>query len=226
MRDLPLTEEAKQLAPEILFKIRFRDKDPLKDDWRMVAGYHLMSSMRTMTAIHQLICQGALDPARILLRHLFELAVTLLYLGKYPEKRPHFVRYYSRQGVPKAAWRSVRAMCEGLGLEEQHYKVTYRVLSEQSHAGVKGMWKEYLVLLGCEKVQDHETANVLLYAMFYYSWVLAVSRQVFPYLGPCFRFEDWSKRMFVLKAKVEAAYDEQLRDLEARRPSDSAEAST
>ena len=105
MRDMSMTQEARDLAGEVLFRIPVRDEDVLQDDWHMVAYNHLGWAKNTLTAIHCLIGQGALHPAGILLRHLFELAVTLLYLDKHPEQRPDFVRHSYCGPLPKRAWR-------------------------------------------------------------------------------------------------------------------------
>ena len=201
MRNLPLTQEAKTLVGEILFRIPVKEEDALQDDWSSVTYYHLGCSKRTMTAIHVLMGQGALYPAEILLRHLFELAVTLRYLGEHPQQRPDFVRYYSSGALPKKAWRPIATMCEELGLKE-YYDSMYRLLSEKAHGGVGTMGREYRMLLGYEELPDHEIANILLSAALFYSWALAVGQEVFPYLGSGFRFNGWANRFEALYAQV------------------------
>ena len=207
MRDLPLTRGAKALVDEILFRIPVKEEDALEDDWSSVTYYYLGCSKRTMTAINVLMDQGALYPAEILLRHLFELAVTLRYLDEHPEDRPDFVNYYSGP-LPKKAWRPMAVMCEGLGLRE-FYDSMYRLLSEKAHGGVGTMGREYRLLRGHEELGDHELAHILLSAMSFYSWTLAVGRKVFPYLGARFRFAGWARRVETLYATVTEAFHAQ-----------------
>ena len=218
MRDLPLTQEAIGLAGEILnVSIRVDREGPLKDNWHKVAYHHLFQSMRTLTAIWVLVRQGAVHPAEILLRHLFELAVTLRYLDQYPKELCAFVRHYTpplpenavavsvRQHVPKTSWRRLSQMCECLCIQADHYETLYRSTSEIHHGGVFRMEQEYRRLLGLEEVPDYEIANILFPAMLYYQWAIFVNRKLFPYLAPNFRSNDWSNRLRALEAKIHDA---------------------
>ena len=200
----PLTSEALGLAEEaFVVPIHAKERHVLKDEWSRVAYFHLIQSWRTLGAIHLLVGKGIVDPSGILLRHLFELAVTVRYLDACRKQVAEFVNYYS-DSLPKRAWRRTSEMCETLGLLS-HYEEMYRLLSERAHGGVLGMGQEYLRLLGHEKMPDWEPAAVLASAAMYYEWVVRVTLEPMN--------DDWCTRLAALSGAIRK---EQRDDLEGR----------
>ena len=191
----PLTADALSLATDALeVSIDAKENVVTKDEWNRVAYYHLIQARRTLAGVHILVSNGIVDPAGILLRHLFELAVTVRYLHGRRDQVPAFVQYYSGESLPTRAWGNLKQMCESLDLL-LHYDEMYRLLSEQAHGGVAGMGQEYLRLLRNEPMPDWNAAAVMASAVVYYEWIIQLV------MGPPLD-ANWSGRMTVLMENV------------------------
>ena len=64
------------------------------DDWKNVALFYLFLSHETLRAIRLISADGMDNPSKVLVRHLFELAVRLKYMETNPESLvPSFLEY-------------------------------------------------------------------------------------------------------------------------------------
>ena len=181
--------------------------------------------------------KDVLNPAYILVRHMFELGVRLRYLEAHPNKVYDFLKHsgviveegrapssqieelleqedYATaselMNLPKQAWEDFKRMCEELSMSDLH-KTVYRITSERSHGGLFGMPQEFLRLLGYEEIPDWEPANVLMSALDCYGMVVNINIKVFPDLGSNFaNFQlgkDWHNRLDALWNDIKAASD-------------------
>ena len=196
----PLTYKAMAMADEIAAIRLSIQADTLKDPWQRVAYYNYVRSWRTLNAFSIIMKHGAVGPAKILLRHMFELAVVTRYLNKHRAKVDNFIQYCQVYPMPSRTWRPVKMMCKDLGLLKE-YDSMYRILSEEAHGGVFGMDAEYLRLMQYEEMPDWDSANVALSAMGCHTLIMAVYHP-----EPDDQFHDWEERLSGLgKAIISAA---------------------
>ena len=66
--------------------LTLNDSDPA-DEWHRVVLLHLDRSFVALEAVRLVSANGLLEPALVLTRHLFELAVNVRYLAKEPKVR-------------------------------------------------------------------------------------------------------------------------------------------
>ena len=202
MSDAPLLQEALDLAGEVI-KVQVVATIHGDDDWHRVAFPHLTRSQEALVAVYLFAEKSMLNPANILVRHLFELGVNLKYMDGHPERVADYLNHSGGLGLTlhKSAWERVSVMCEELKLEE-HYDTVYRMTSDISHGGSYGMRAEVARLAGYTSPQHLELTKALWTGLCFHGWVVDINCQVFPDIAAAFgSFQPgtaWYKRLEVL----------------------------
>ena len=208
----------------------------LKDPWHSVVIFHLRRAFDGLEAIRLVTANQLHEPAVVLTRYLFELAVTLRYLAKSPEERvPSYVGYYralevaegqdkalekarrfmeqqdyvgaSKELLPGKPWKSCWAMCKEIGCLD-HFYTMYRATSEVAHSGAHQMGSDMLELMGIQTMKPFHIPVTLFTAIDYFRWVAQTSTQVLSHLGGHLPFDStWGERIGELEQEVREIVD-------------------
>ena len=225
LRDaLDLTEDALDFHVEV-------PVHELSPDWNKVAIFHLLQAHDTLNAVSLTINSGLVTSSRVLVRHLFELAVRLRFMEACPEERVPCYMEYSRlncagdgnvdrkirtlheQGdyvgamelmVPDRPWGNLKNMCTELGLLEA-YGTAYRLMSHSAHGGGHRLWQELTLYTGQEEPPVWELPGILYTALTCYIWVIEINRNTFPKseleVSPVFA-KAWQARLEALRSDM------------------------
>ena len=207
------------------------DESTLKNDWNRVVLLHLWRSWSGLQAVSIVSGNALYDPAVVLTRHLFELAVNIRYLDADSEVRvPLYLEHCGarlspdeqdkivrrartlwEQGdfnavsellIPKGSWKPLKEMCIEIGCLN-HYLTMYRLASESTHGGAHELALTTLELTGRQKRPDWQFPAVLLAAVIYFKWVAEISRKVLPSLESSFQFDSiWGETIRDLEEQV------------------------
>ena len=201
MNDKSLLQEALGLTHTI-FSVNIGATVKLANQWHTVAYFHLYQSCKSLGAIYLILSRlgkEVMNPADILVRHMFELAVRLKYWEAHPDKVPDFLEHHVKS--PRRPFGKMEQMSKKVGLMD-HYGTVYELTSQHAHGGAQGLPLEFLRLLGYERIPDWEPANILATAIYYYDLVLSTNIKVFPDLEAQFAdFQpgtEWHKRLETL----------------------------
>ncbi len=208
----------------------------LKDPWHSVVIFHLRRAFDGLEAIRLVTANHLHEPAVVLTRYLFELAVTVRYLAKNPKERvPSYLEYYgalqiaedqdealerakvyweqqdfvgaSKELLPGKSWKSCWAMCKEIGCLD-HFYTMYRATSEVAHSGAHQMSSTMLELMGIQTMKPFNIPVTLFTAIDYFRWVAVTSAQVFPNLGVELPFgSTWGERIGKLEQEVREVVD-------------------
>ena len=201
MNDKSLLQEALGLTHAI-FSVNIGATVNLANHWHTVAYFHLYQSCKSLGAIYLILARlgkEVMNPADILVRHMFELAVRLKYLEAHPDKVPDFLEHHVKS--PRQPFGKLKQMSKEVGLLD-HYCTVYELTSQHAHGGAQGLPLAFLRLLGYEGIRDWEPAKILATGIYYYDLVLSTNITVFPDLESQFAdFQpgtEWHKRLETL----------------------------
>ena len=194
--------------------------------WPEVSAMHLERSKKALSAVKLLLENQLDEPAEVVVRYLFETAVTLKYIAKDVTKRlPAYLKHSgialtpqeiavqqaevqtakdsrdfsgASEWIPKSGWINVKTMCEDIGCLE-HYQTMYRSTSATAHSGASGIGT-----VG-QLTPEWKLATLMVTALESFSWVV----EIFDSANAA-----WYDGLAALEEQISGAMDDELSEHE------------